>query len=61
MLNPLAIIRPQRTRGPWVVCTSDGGTILFESRSWARCVEISRNLIDAMTWDHAIDGQVATC
>lgn len=60
-MTPLAVIRPARTRGPWVVCTSDGGAILFQSKSWPRAVEVSRNLIEAMTWDHEIDATEATC
>lgn len=60
-MKPLAIIRPARTCGPWQVVTSNGGSILFSSRSWARCVEVSRALIEAMTWDHRIDGMEPTC
>ncbi|MGO1957207.1 hypothetical protein [Microbacterium sp.] len=60
-MKPLAVIRPARTRGPWIVCTSDGGAILFQTRSWPRAVEVSRSLIEALTCDYHIDAMEATC
>lgn len=60
-MKPLAVIRPARTAGPWIVCTSDGGAILFQSKSWPRAVEVSRGFVNAMTWDYHIDAMEATC
>lgn len=60
-MRPLAIIRPGITRGPWVLCTSDGGAVLWSSPSWSRTVEVARTLIDTLTWDHEIDAMEAPC
>lgn len=56
-LNPLAIIRPERTRGPWTLVTRDGGLLLFQSRSWDRCLTVARAVLDVAEWDHHIDGE----
>lgn len=58
-MKPLGVIRPARTRGPWLVVVSDGGAILFTTHSWARAVEVAVNLAETIRWDHEIDGRAA--
>lgn len=59
--QPLAVIRPGRTRGPWMLVTQNGGSIIWQTRDWARCVEVARALIEAVEWDHTIDTMERPC
>lgn len=59
--QPLAVIRPGRTRGPWMIVTQDGGTILWQSRSHARAIEVARRLVEVLDWDYRIDAMESPC